>query len=45
MGNQKEVDRWIDVLVSHGGVAPLGAAGKAPTGGLLLATVLSCKIC
>lgn len=34
VGNQREVERWIDVMVFHGGVAPLGPTGKAPGGAL-----------
>lgn len=30
VGNQREVERWIDIMVFHGGVAPALAAGKAP---------------
>lgn len=29
VGNQREVERWIDVMVFHGGVAPAGMACKA----------------
>jgi hypothetical protein len=34
VGNQREVERWIDIMVFHGGVAPVAASGKAPGGGL-----------
>ena len=29
VGNQREVERWIDVMVFHAGQVPLGAGGKA----------------
>ncbi|PSC70457.1 50S ribosomal L23 [Micractinium conductrix] len=32
VGNQREVDRWIDIMVTHGGIAPAGASGKAAAG-------------
>ncbi|PRW45230.1 50S ribosomal L23 isoform B [Chlorella sorokiniana] len=32
VGNQREVERWLDVMVFHGGVAPRPASGKAMAG-------------
>lgn len=29
VGNQREVERWIDVMVFHAGQVPLGAGGKS----------------
>lgn len=33
VGNQREVERWLDVMVFHGGVAPRPPSGKAMAGG------------
>lgn len=30
VGNQREVERWLDAMVVHGGMAPVGPSGKAP---------------
>lgn len=42
VGNQREVERWIDVMVVHGGVVPVGTAGKATGGEPAAAGCLRC---